>query len=343
MKTFLIGGAVIADEDQRWGYDEVTPGQVRAFFGNLDEGEEVEIQISSPGGDVAGGIAISNIIREASRDGHKSTAHVVGVAASIASVIACACDELVMDASSLMMVHNPWTETVGNADELRKDAETLDLMRDAMMSIYRTKFDRTDDEIKALLDAETWIVGSAASDFGLNAKVAEGEAGFRAAACVREVPVFEHAPEGVSEMFAVGHELTVTRSECEKRVAGLQAAKDKEIAALKETHAAELAGTQAKIDEFVAQLKAKDEELVAAKAETSRLHGDLEKSQQDLALEREHLATAQSRLAELGHAVNRPPDDETPHISAREELARLPYAERQAYYAKHKASIDKKQ
>ena len=65
------------------------------------------------------------------------------------------------------MVHNPWTVTMGNAEDLRKDAETLDKMRDAIISFYRAKCDKSEDEIKALMDAETWISREAAPITGL--------------------------------------------------------------------------------------------------------------------------------------------------------------------------------
>jgi hypothetical protein len=76
----------------------------------------------------------------------------------MASVVACAGDELKMGQGAFLMVHNPWTVTAGNAEELRKDADTLDKMRDSILSFYQSKaYGKTADDLKALMDAETWL------------------------------------------------------------------------------------------------------------------------------------------------------------------------------------------
>lgn len=99
------------------------------------------------------------MLKRASSEGHKTTAHVIGIAASMASAIACACDKLEIDANAFLMVHNPWSVAMGNAGDLRKEADTLDKFRDALLSIYRTKFKMDDEAIKSILDGETWILG----------------------------------------------------------------------------------------------------------------------------------------------------------------------------------------
>ena len=131
----------------------------------LEKDEDFEIEITSYGGSVTAGLAICNLLKQASANGHKTTAHVIGIAASMASAIACACDELKIDANAFLMVHNPWTMALGNAIDLRKEAEVLDQYRDALLAIYRTKFDTSDEVIKKMLDDETWIVGESASFF----------------------------------------------------------------------------------------------------------------------------------------------------------------------------------
>ena len=129
------------------------------------------MDITSYGGSVSAGIAICNLLKQASANGHKTIAHVIGIAASMASAIACACDELKIDANSFLMLHLPWTMTMGNAIDLRKEAEVLDQYKDALIAIYRKKFDMWDDGIEKLLAAETWILGDSASLFGLKAEV----------------------------------------------------------------------------------------------------------------------------------------------------------------------------
>jgi ATP-dependent protease ClpP protease subunit len=132
---------------------------VNAFLNKLDDGDDVEIDITSCGGSVTAGLAICNLIKRASANGHKTTAHVIGIAASMASVIACSCDELEIDSNALFMMHLPWTSLMGNAIDLRKEADTLDKYCDALIAIYRTKFNMDDTAIRALLEDETWLVG----------------------------------------------------------------------------------------------------------------------------------------------------------------------------------------
>ena len=134
----------------------------------LADGESLEVEITSEGGSVTSGNVIVSKLRELSKSGHKTTAHVVSIAASMASVIACACDELILDSNAFLMIHCVWTCVQGNANELRKEADTLDLFTKSLISVYRTKFNKSDDEIMSMLEAETWILGEQAKDYGLN-------------------------------------------------------------------------------------------------------------------------------------------------------------------------------
>ena len=67
MKQFAIFGAVVDTDDMRYTLEDVTPAQFRSFIGKLEKGEDLELQINSPGGSVYGGIAIANMIRQLSR------------------------------------------------------------------------------------------------------------------------------------------------------------------------------------------------------------------------------------------------------------------------------------
>lgn len=148
MKRFCVYGTVIDEDVERWSPEDVTPAQFREFVDGLDNGEEVQIAINSVGGSVYGGIAIANMIRQMSAQGHKTTAVVEGLAASIASVIMCACDKVVMHESSLVMIHNCWSIVQGDSNIMRKEADTMDIMNDAILSFYRSKFDLSDETLK---------------------------------------------------------------------------------------------------------------------------------------------------------------------------------------------------
>jgi len=117
---------------------------------------EVKIRINSPGGSVFDGMAIYNAIRE-----HKSktTTIVDGLAASAASYIALAGDEVHMAEGAFFMIHEPYTVMVGTADDMRKEADLLDKINDQIVQFYAQKSGKTSDEIKVKMKDETWFNG----------------------------------------------------------------------------------------------------------------------------------------------------------------------------------------
>lgn len=187
--TFNILGDIVANDGERWYESDVMPAMVIGWLAKQDG--DIEININSNGGDVAGGLAIANAIKAYSKG--KKTCNVLGVAASMASVIACAGDELKMGQGAFLMVHNPWTVTMGNAEELRKDADTLDKMRDSILSFYQSKaYGKTADDLKALMDAETWLNAEEAREAGFLVDDYAGE--FKAAASLTR-RAFAKAPD----------------------------------------------------------------------------------------------------------------------------------------------------
>lgn len=200
MKSFMIAGTIVDTEADKFAPEDVCVLDVKSFLDSLAKGEEASFEITSYGGSVPAGIAICNLLKKASAEGHKTTAHVIGIAASMASAIACACDILQIDANAFLMVHNPWTVVQGNAEEMRKEADVLDQFRDALLAVYRTKFDVSDDILKAMLDEETWLLGSQAEMFKLNCEVILTEEPLRAAAFAKQMPKFMHTPKAIAEI-----------------------------------------------------------------------------------------------------------------------------------------------
>lgn len=200
MKNFLIAGSIVDTDADRETFEDVTPVQINSVLSKLEPDEELELEITSYGGSVTAGLAICNLLKKASAEGHKTTAHVVGIAASMASAIACACDNLKIDANAFLMVHQPWTMAIGNAIDLRKEAEVLDQYRDALLAIYRTKFDCSEEVIKKMLEDETWIIGEASSMFMLNCEVVPTQEPLRAAAFAKQMPKFVHTPKALKDI-----------------------------------------------------------------------------------------------------------------------------------------------
>jgi ATP-dependent Clp protease protease subunit len=131
----------------------------------------VTLQINSPGGDMFEGIAIYNLLR-----GHKAkvTVHVMGWAASAASVIAMAGDEIVMGLGTFMMVHKPWGGVIGTDDDFLEAHELFKQFTSALVDIYEARTGRKRAEIADIVAAETFMGPTEAVAKGFADKVDEG-------------------------------------------------------------------------------------------------------------------------------------------------------------------------
>lgn len=158
-------------------YDDIyiSPEICRQIW-DIPDGEDVEIRINSCGGSVFGGMAIIGAISTLRCNGHKTRAVVEGLAASMASVVACACDELQMHDGAMLMIHNPWTLIEGTADDLKKQADLMAKIKGSMVRVYMKKFNLSADEISRLMDEETWISTEDIEQYKLDATVLEGTA-----------------------------------------------------------------------------------------------------------------------------------------------------------------------
>ena len=127
---------------------------------------QIDLYINSYGGSVFEGTAIYNQLRR--HPAHK-TVYVDGFACSIASVIAMAGDEVIMPRNTLMMIHNMWMGAVGNAAELRKAADDLDVINAAGRQAYLEKAGEKLDEaaLTDMMDAETWLTAEQCIQYGL--------------------------------------------------------------------------------------------------------------------------------------------------------------------------------
>lgn len=186
-------GDIVSETWQSECYeDDMAPGDVKKFLDQLDGTENINIHINSGGGSVFGGIAIYNMLRR--NNAHK-TVYVDGLAASIASVIMMAGDEIVMPKNATVMIHKPSASyffTTKNADDLRKDAESLDTCQEAIMQTYMTKAKVDKEEIEQKVNDETWLTGEEAAEL-FDIKVEEANdavacAGSSMFFCYKNVP-----------------------------------------------------------------------------------------------------------------------------------------------------------
>lgn len=123
----------------------------------------INVYINSYGGEVAEGLAIYNNLK---RHKAKIKTYDDGFACSAASIIFMAGDERIMSNSSLLFIHNAWSYAAGNANQLRKQADDLDVITQASINAYLNYVNITEDELKAMLDKETWIEPADALEMG---------------------------------------------------------------------------------------------------------------------------------------------------------------------------------
>ncbi len=134
--------------------------------------EQINVYINSYGGEVAEGLAIYSALK---RHKAKVTTYCDGFACSIASVIFMAGDERIMNEASLLMIHNAWTWASGNAAELRKQADDLEKITQASVEAYKAHSSLSEEEIKNLMDNETWILPEEALSYGFATKIDKTE------------------------------------------------------------------------------------------------------------------------------------------------------------------------
>ena len=160
---------------------------------DLGDVKTINLHINSPGGSVFEGIAIYNMLKQ--NKAHVNV-YVDGLAASIASVIAMSGDAIFMPSNSMLMIHNPWTMAVGNASELRKQADDLDKITESSIQTYLNQAgDKLDEEtLRQLMDDETWLTAKEAVDYGLATEVIEAN---KAAASISKnfAQRYRHVPE----------------------------------------------------------------------------------------------------------------------------------------------------
>lgn len=278
--TFNLLGDIVQDDATRFYASDVAPAMFIGWLAKQDG--DIAVNINSLGGNVMGGLAIANAIKGYTKG--TVTARVLGIAASMASVIACAADTLEIADGAFMMIHNPWTVAMGDADELRKSADVLDQIKSSIIGFYQSKYTGEPETLAAAMDAETWMTREEAVAALWNVAapaIEEGETEIKAAAAV-SARVWENAPEAAKALFAGKGE--PISAEC-----GVLNA---EISAEPATDNSELRTPNSELENWQARYKGasrKITELQAAASDSARLLADAKAA----------LETATARIAEL--------------------------------------------
>ncbi len=141
--------------------------------------ETINVRINSPGGDVFDGITIYNRLKQ-----HKAkvVVYIDAIAASIASIIAMAGDEIVMGEGSQIMIHKPMTGIYGNSLEMQDVMDRLDDIEEQMLSIYQRRTGTDRAEIRAMVAKETWLDAETAVELGFANRIMANDEELKVAA-----------------------------------------------------------------------------------------------------------------------------------------------------------------
>lgn len=165
MTKIHIKGTIISDRVQKiydWvGIQAMSPSKVINSLPSNNT--NVEVVINSGGGDVFAGSEIYTALKEYQGE---VTVKVVGLAASAASVIAMAGDKVLISPTAQMMIHNVSTSVGGDYRTFEHTAEVLKSANQSIASAYIMKTGKSDDEVKTLMDAETWFNAKSAIEHG---------------------------------------------------------------------------------------------------------------------------------------------------------------------------------
>ncbi|PCJ12482.1 MAG: peptidase S14 [Gammaproteobacteria bacterium] len=176
-------------------YDDVSAKAFKQELQALGDVSDIDLYICSDGGSVFAGNAIYSIL---TRHPAKVTGYIEGIAASMGSVVAMACDELLMAENSLMMIHNPWGMAVGDSGEIRKYADMLDKAKETLMLAYEKRTGISSEELTELLNQETWFTASEALEKGFITGVIEP---VEMAACIKDLDLskFKNTPQSLNQ------------------------------------------------------------------------------------------------------------------------------------------------
>ena len=194
-------------------YDEIgaygiTAKGFLAELGALPVDASIDLRLNSPGGSVFDAVAIYNALK---RHPGEITVWIDGIAASAASYIAMAGDTIVMPENAFLMIHDPSGLVMGTAEDMRATAEALDKVKGSLIQGYAAKSGKTDEEIAALMAAETWLDAQDALDLGFIERIAEP---VKLAASF-DVARFRNAPPEVVEASSEPNEPVATEPQTE--------------------------------------------------------------------------------------------------------------------------------
>ncbi len=176
---------------QDWYGDGVSAKQFAEDLRKVKDAKTIDLRINSEGGDVFAGKAMYTLLQD-----HKAKiiVHVDGLAASAASFVAMAGDEINVSEGAFIMIHNAWTIAMGGVEDFRRTADLLEVVNGTIRSVYMARTKRTEKEVRGWMDAETWFTGPEALENGFADKMT---ANVKVAASVRDPGRFKNTPSSL--------------------------------------------------------------------------------------------------------------------------------------------------
>lgn len=269
----------------------------------LGDDQPIDLRINSTGGDVFEGYAIYNALRR-----HKAdvTVYVDGLAASIASYIAMAGNQIFMAENAMLMIHLPYSGGAGTADEMRKNADILDMITSSLVDAYASRTGIPDTEIRKMLGEETWMDSRQALAFGFVDGVTE-PLEMAAKFDVTALSKFKNVPEKLK--------LMATEPKHEDSAAALRAVEAEEtshieaatitpdakpsIFARVKAMLADKSEFMSQIESYKAQLEEKDAEIVKLSGLLSTSSAALDAAMKDLSQFKADASDLETRLAQF--------------------------------------------
>jgi ATP-dependent protease ClpP protease subunit len=190
--------SAIAQES--WWFDSVSAKQVRRKLKENAKAKTIKVRIQSDGGDTFEASAIYSLLQD-----HPARVEVMidGIAASAATLVAMAGDDIAISEGGWFMIHNPWGMAIGEGEALRSWADVLDKTRDTFASVYAKRSGLAKSEILALMDAETWMTAAEAKARGFVDRVVAAK-GAPAAASTKAAKAARGAMGSVAFSLASG-------------------------------------------------------------------------------------------------------------------------------------------
>lgn len=162
-RTLYFDGYIAQDS---WFDDDITPKKFKAEL--LSDSGDISVWLNSPGGDVFAASQIYTMLKEYAG---KVSVRIDGLAASAASVIAMAGDEIIMSPVAMMMIHNPATVIFGEAADLQSGIKMLSEVKESIINAYEQKTNLPRNKISNMMDAETWFSAQKAVELGFVDKI----------------------------------------------------------------------------------------------------------------------------------------------------------------------------